>query len=89
MIQLGKVKRRVELQWLPLRREGENAGELLAAFELEPYKGERRPPFVPGIGERGQTVIPERVAPKMERYTIEVIIIIICLTASLPVKFYL
>ena len=66
-------RRAVELQWLELWREGENVGEVLAAFELVLIEGEGKPIFPKDKkGEHGQLVVPGKVAPHMELYTVEV-----------------
>ena len=75
VVQLDFTDQKVELKWLELKREGESAGELLAAFELVLNEGEMKVSFpMDERGEYNQIVVPEGIAPHMEEYTVEVIL---------------
>lgn len=62
----------VHLEWLPIKRLGEPAGEILAAFELVLDEEKRRAKFRAPMGERGEYQIPTVIAPHMKQHTIEV-----------------
>ncbi len=66
----------VHLDWLPIKRLGEPAGDILAAFELVPDEHPtRRAKFrAPrgGSGKKEFFQIPPTLAPAMKQHTIEV-----------------
>ena len=60
-----------QLQWLKVMRRGENAGDILAAFELI-LDEDGRLPFYPLKSKNGHHVVPGEIAPRMETFIVEV-----------------
>lgn len=63
--QQALVGQGVKMQWLPLRRDQEHVGDILAAFELVLTKNQTQEV------DYGKLQIPESIAV-MEEYTVEV-----------------